>query len=207
MQTLRYAEVSALHLEAETFAQLRTLADTQPGRPGGFGYEADNPWHQLVIEPHCYGCWVHTGVVEDGPLDELPASLVAVLREAHAHDAVWVLFDGDVAPLLDLLTFDHPDPPVEPMPRRVVFGYQVPVHVEVEDGVVARDDHRRDAGPRSRPDRRRRRLPRGRVGRLGRWPELAVLVVRLLTRPLPAPSIHSDEPGNSPGFVVSGHLA
>ena len=138
MQILRYAEVSALHLEPETFAQLRTLADTQPGRPGGFGYEAKNPWHQLVIEPHCYGCWVHTGVVEDGPLDELPASLVAVLREAHAHDAVWVLFDGDVAPLLDLPAFDHPDPPAEPTPRRVVFGYQVPVHVEVEDGVVAR---------------------------------------------------------------------
>jgi len=138
MQTLRFVEVSALHLEHETFAQLRTLADTQPGRPGGFGYDAGNPWHQLIVEPHTYGCWVHTGVVGDGPTAELPGSLVGVLREASANDAVWVLFDCDLTPMLDLPVFEHPDPAVEPTPRRVVFSYQVPVHVEVEDGQVAR---------------------------------------------------------------------
>ena len=138
METLRFAEVSALHLEPETFAQLRTLADTQPGRPGGFGYDAENPWHQLIVEPHTYGCWVHTGVVEDGPTDEMPASLIAVLREAFAAEAVWVLFDNDLTPMLGLPVFEHPEPEAEPTPRRVVFSYQVPVHVEVEDGQVGR---------------------------------------------------------------------
>ena len=138
METLRYSEVSALHLEPDTFARLRALAATRPGRPGGFGYDAENPWHQLIIEPHTYGCWVHTGVVEDGLTDELPASLVAVLREAHVSDAVWVIFDSDLTPLLDLPVFEHPEPTPEAPPRRVVFSYQVPVHVEVEDGQVGR---------------------------------------------------------------------
>lgn len=137
METPRFAEVSALHLEPETFARLRNLADTQPGRPGGFGYDADNPWHQLIAEPHSYGCWVHTGVVEDGSTAELPASLAGVLREASANDAVWVLFDSDLTPMLDLPVFEHPEPAAQPTPRRVVFGYQVPVHVEVEDGQVS----------------------------------------------------------------------
>lgn len=137
MDTLRFAEVSALHLEPETFAQLRALADTQPSRPGGFSYDADNPWHQLIVEPHTYGCWVHTGIVEDGPT-ELPASLISVLRDAFASDAVWVLFDSDLTPLLDLPVFEHPNPAPEPTPRRVVFSYQMPVHVEVEDGQVGR---------------------------------------------------------------------
>lgn len=138
MEALRFAEVSALHLEPETFARLRTVADSQPGRPGGFGYDADDPWHQLIVEPHSYGCWVHIGIVEDAPTDKLPSSLIGVLREANARDAVWVLFDSDLTPMLDLPTFDHPEPALEPQPRCVVFSYQVPMHVEVEDGQVAR---------------------------------------------------------------------
>lgn len=41
MQTLRFAEVSALHLEPEAFAHLRALAGTQPTRRSGFGYDAE----------------------------------------------------------------------------------------------------------------------------------------------------------------------
>ena len=144
MDTRRYGEVSVLYVEPETYAKLLHLAETGPGRPGGVGYDPDDPWHGLIVEPHSYGCWVHTGVVEDGGPDGLPASLLAVLREGHDSGADWVLLDADLEPLLDLPTFEHPDGPSRPgrfgampaPPRRVVFAYSVPVHVEVEDDRV-----------------------------------------------------------------------
>lgn len=97
------------------------------------------------MEPHSYGCWVHTGVVADGDTDGLPASLLAVLGEAHSSDATWVLFDADLQPMLDLPVFDRPDGPRRPnepapapaVPKRVVFSYPVPVCVVVEDGLVS----------------------------------------------------------------------
>ena len=146
MDTRRYGEVSVLHLEPETYAKLLHLAETGPSRPGGSRYDPEDPWHGLIVEPHSYGCWVHTGIVEDGDTEGLPASLLAVLREAAASDAAWVLFDADLEPLLDLPVFEHPDGPSRPgrggaapaEPRRVVFSYLVPVHVKVEDDTVTR---------------------------------------------------------------------
>ena len=145
MDTRRYGEVSVLHVESDTYAQLLHLAETGPGRPGGIGYDPENPWHQLIVEPHSYGCWVHTGVVADGDHDGLPAALLAILREGRDSDADWLLFDADLEPLLDLPVFEHPDGPTRPgvggvppaAPRRVVFSYLVPVCVVVEDGAVS----------------------------------------------------------------------
>lgn len=137
MDTRRFAEVSVLHLEPETYARLLDLAQTQPGRPGGFRYDAENPWHNLIVEPHTYGCWVHTGAAEDGMIEGVAESLIAVLREALASDATWVLFDSDLMPMLDLAVFEHPEP-IAPEPRRVVFSYLVPVCVAVEDGEIRR---------------------------------------------------------------------
>ncbi len=143
MDTRRFGEASVLHLEPETYAKLLHLAAAGPGRPGGSGYDPDDPWHALIVEPHTYGCWVHTGVLEDGPVDELPASLIGVLREAQASHATYVLFDADLLPLLDLPVFDHPETPSRPgaaspapIADRLVFAYRVPVHVEVEGGVM-----------------------------------------------------------------------
>lgn len=144
MDTRRYGEVSVLHIEPETYARLLHLAETGPGRPGGHGYNPEDPWHQLIVEPHSYGCWVHTSVAGDGDSEGLPASLLAVLRDAHASDASRVLFDADLAPLLDLPVFDHPDGPTRPSvggrppeeARRVVFSFLVPVCVVVEDELV-----------------------------------------------------------------------
>ena len=144
MDTRRFGEVSVLHLEPETYAKLLHLAETGRGRPSGARYDPEDSWHTLIVEPHSYGCWVHTSIVEDGEPDGLPASLLAVLRKAQASDAAWVLFDADLMPMLDLPVFEHPDPLVrpgrqpasEPEPRRVVFSYLVPVHVEVEDDQV-----------------------------------------------------------------------
>ncbi len=98
MDTRRFGEVSVLHLEPGTYAKLLALAEAGPGRPR-VGYDPEDPWHALIVEPHTYGCWVHTGVIEDGPTDELPTSLVAVLRDAHDSDAAYVLFDADLLPL------------------------------------------------------------------------------------------------------------
>ncbi|MGN7126829.1 hypothetical protein [Methylorubrum thiocyanatum] len=114
METLRFGEVSVLHLEPETHDRLLHLAETGPGRPGGARFEPEDPWHALIVEPHSYGCWVDTGLVGDAIPDELPASLLAVLREGHASDAVWILFDADLEPLLDLPVFDHPSGPARP---------------------------------------------------------------------------------------------
>ena len=114
METRRFGEVSVLHVEPETYVKLLNLAETGPGRPGGIGYNPDDPWHALIVEPQTYGCWVHTGVMDDGPLDELPASLVGVLREARDSDADYVLFDADLLPMLDLAVFEHPDSPTRP---------------------------------------------------------------------------------------------
>lgn len=114
MDTRRFGEVSVLHLEPATYARLLALAEDGPGRPGGIGYDPDDPWHALIVEPHTYGCWVHTGIIDDGPLDEPPASLFAVLREAHDSDATYVLFDADLVPLLDLPVFEHFDQPTAP---------------------------------------------------------------------------------------------
>lgn len=144
MDIHRYGEVSVLHIEPATYAKLLHLADTGPGRPGGTGYDAEDSWHQLIVEPHSYGCWVHTGVAEDGTDDGIAASLLAILRDARDHDACWVLFDADLEPLLDLPVFEHPDGPERPgragtppaPPKRVVFSYPVPVCIVVEDGVV-----------------------------------------------------------------------
>lgn len=138
METRRFAEVSVRHLEPETYARLLQLVVSAPGRPGGTRYDPEDPWHNLILEPHTYGCWVHTGIVEDGLEGDLPASLAAVLREAKASGAAYVLFDADLEPMFDLPVFDHPEPSPEPRPRHVVFSYQVPVHVEVEDGQVGR---------------------------------------------------------------------
>ncbi len=145
MDTRRYGEVSVLHIEPATYAKLLHLADTGPGRPGGRGYDPEDPWHQLIVEPHSYGCWVHTGIAEDGETEGLPPSLLAVLREARDSDADWLLFDADLEPLLDLPVFEHPDgprrpnapEPAPPPPKRVVFSYPVPVCVVVEDGLVS----------------------------------------------------------------------
>ena len=114
MDTRRFGEVSVLHLEPETYAKLLALAEDGPGRPGGARYDPEDPWHALIVEPHTYGCWVHTGVIDDGPPDELPASLLDVLREARDSDAAYVLFDADLVPLLDLPVFEHPEPPTKP---------------------------------------------------------------------------------------------
>lgn len=144
MDTRRYGEVSVLHIEPATYAKLLHLAETGPGRPRGRGYDPEDPWHQLIVEPHSYGCWVHTGIVDDGAECDLPSSLVEVLREAHASGACWVLFDADLEPMLDLPVFEHPDGPSRPgrggsapiAPKRVVFSYAVPVCVVVEDDLV-----------------------------------------------------------------------
>ncbi|MBA3517437.1 MAG: hypothetical protein H0T75_07310 [Rhizobiales bacterium] len=66
MDTRRFGEVSVLHLEPETYAKLIELAATGPGRPGGRGYDPENPWHSLIVEPHTFGCFVHTGIIDDG---------------------------------------------------------------------------------------------------------------------------------------------
>ena len=145
METRRYGEASVLHIEPVTYARLLHLADTGPGRPGGIGYDPDDPWHQLIVEPHSYGCWVHTGIVADGDSDDLPASLLAVLRAAHESDATWVLFDADLTPMLDLTVFEHPDGPRRPgvggpapeTGHRVVFSFLVPVCVVVEGDFVS----------------------------------------------------------------------
>lgn len=146
MQTRRYGEVSVLHIEPETYARLIHLADTGPGRPGGARYDPDDPWHALIVEPHAYGCWVHAGIVDDGEIGELRPSLIAVLRDGHASDADYVLFDADLESSLDLPVIEHAGGPHRPGisgpppagPRRVVFSYLVPVHVEVEDDQVCR---------------------------------------------------------------------
>lgn len=145
METRHYGEASVLHIEPDTYARLLHLAETGPGRPGGVGYGPHDPWHQLIVEPHSYGCWVHTGIVADGHSDGLPASLLAVLREAQEADATWVLFDADLEPLLDLAIFEHPDGPNRPgvggppadIARRVVFSFLVPVCVVVEGDLVS----------------------------------------------------------------------
>lgn len=145
MDTRRYGEVSVLHIEPDTYARLLHLAEIGPGRPGGIGYDPEDPWHGLIIEPHSYGCWVYTGIAEDGDNDDLPASLRAILRDGRASDADWVLLDADLEPMLDLPVFEHPDGPSRPgrngppplTTRRVVFSYLVPVHVEVEDDQVS----------------------------------------------------------------------
>ena len=144
MDTRRYGEVSVLHIEPATYAKLLHLAETGPGRPGGRGYDPDDPWHQLIVEPHSYGCWVHTGIAEDGETESLPGSLLAILREARDSDACWVLFDADLEPMLDLAVFEYPAGPSRPerggsapiAPKRVVFSYPVPVCVVVEDDLV-----------------------------------------------------------------------
>jgi hypothetical protein len=115
MDTRRFGEVSVLHLEPETYAQLLELAHAQPGCPGCPPYDPENPWHGLIVEPHRYGCWVHSGIIEDGDTGGLPASLLAVLHEAHASDAAWVLFDADLLPTLDLPVFEHPEPVAWPL--------------------------------------------------------------------------------------------
>lgn len=56
MDTRRYGEVSVPHIEPATYTKLLQLAETGQGRPGGRGYAADDPWHQLIVEPHPYGC-------------------------------------------------------------------------------------------------------------------------------------------------------
>lgn len=144
MDTRRYGEVSVLHIEPATYAKLLHLAGSGPGRPRGLGYDPEDPWHQLIVEPHSYGCWVHTGIAEDGETEGLPPSLLAILREALARDASWVLFDADLQPMLDVPVFEHPDgprrpnepKPAPPPPKRIVFSYPVPVCVVVEDGLV-----------------------------------------------------------------------
>ncbi|WP_442786086.1 DUF5983 family protein [Methylorubrum sp. SL192] len=91
--------------------ELRDVAETGPGRPGGAAYDAEDPWHALIVDPHSHGCWIHTGIVGAGMPDGLPASLVAVLRAAHAQDAVWILFDTELEPTtFDLPVFDHSSP-------------------------------------------------------------------------------------------------
>ncbi len=145
MDIRHYGEVSVLHIEPTTYAKLLHLAENGPGRPGGAGYDPNDPWHQLIVEPHSFGCWVHTGIAGDGEAAGLSVSLLAILRQALDSDASWVLFDADLQPLLNLPVFDHPDGPERParegkMPdrsRRVVFSYPVPVCVVVEDGLVA----------------------------------------------------------------------
>lgn len=106
---LFFLPASVRHLEPETYAKLRNVAETGPGRPGGAAYDPEDPWHALIVDPHSNGCWVHTGIVGADIPEGLPDSLVMVLRIGHDLDAVWVLFDGDLEPALDLPVFDHPD--------------------------------------------------------------------------------------------------
>lgn len=135
MDIRHYGEVSVLHIEPATYTKLLHLAETGLGRPGGTGYDADDPGHHLTVEPHSYGCWVHTDIAEDGNTEGVPTSLLAILREARDRDASWVLFDADLEPLLDLPVFEHPDGPERPGrtgltpagPKRVVFSCSVPV--------------------------------------------------------------------------------
>lgn len=147
MDIRHFTEVSALHLEPDTYAKLLALVEMQPGRPGGLPFDPDDPWHNLIVEPHTYGCWVHTGIAEDDILDGLPASLAGVLREALVSRATYVLFDADLPPEPDLPVFEHPEPAsAAPEARafdgapaqRVVFSFSVPVHVEVANGEVRR---------------------------------------------------------------------
>ncbi len=81
MHTRRFGEVSVLHLEPETYAKLLHLAKAGPGRPGGARYDADDPWHALIVEPHGYGCWVHTDIFGLDEHHVLPNSLLAILHE------------------------------------------------------------------------------------------------------------------------------
>lgn len=147
MQTRKFAEVAVVHLHPDVYDRLLTLAMADPRPSPRSGLGVDEPWDQLIVEPHRYGCWVHTEIASDSSGDELPASLLAVLREAVASDADWVLFDADLVPLLDLPTYHYPVDPVRPGPgrtpsaadnRHVVFSYLVPVHVEVTEDVVTR---------------------------------------------------------------------
>ena len=116
MDTKRYAEVSVLHIEPATYEVLLEVARTGPGRPGGARYDVDNPWHQLIVEPNSFGCWLHTGFLDDGDalVAGLPASLRAIASEAVDVDATWILFDADLQPMLDLPVFEHPGGPTRP---------------------------------------------------------------------------------------------
>ena len=87
MDTRRYGDVSVLHIEHATYAKLLHLAETGPGRPAGNGYNAADPWHQLIVEPHSYGCWVHTDIAEDDDAEGVPTSLLAILRERSRDNA------------------------------------------------------------------------------------------------------------------------
>lgn len=117
METKRYAEVSVLHIEPATYQVLLDLARTGPGDPGRSRYDPENPWHELIVEPHSDGCWLHTGFAEFGAdplIMGLPASLRDIGREAVEADATWILFLTDLTPMLDLPVYDHGDGPVPP---------------------------------------------------------------------------------------------
>lgn len=96
-----------LHLEPKIYAGPLYLARAGPGRPGGARYDPADPWHALIVEPHSYGCLVQTDNIGDGASDGLIVALLAVLREGHASNAIWILFDADLQPALDLPVFDH----------------------------------------------------------------------------------------------------
>lgn len=116
MHLRRYAEIGVVHIEPETYEALVGLSEHGPGRPGGRAYDPEDSWHQLIVEPHSYGCWVHTEVAEIIG-DDLPQSLLAILRDAAALDASWVLFDADMLPSEDRPVFDHGDGPERPSDR------------------------------------------------------------------------------------------
>ena len=125
MQTRRFAEVAVIHLEPDVYDRLLALAMADPRTYPRSELGVDGSWDQLIVEPHRYGCWVHTEIASGPSGDELPASLLAVLREALASEADWVLFDADLVPLLDLPTYDYPVDPVRPGPSRTSSAAEI----------------------------------------------------------------------------------
>lgn len=116
MKLRRFAEVSPLHLEQQTWERLIDVMQSGPFSPQCGIYDPDNPWHQLIGDPMRYGCWLWTDFdrsLLDKLAEQLPRSLTTILVDARDAGADYVLFDVDVAPVENWPKFDHDFTPAE----------------------------------------------------------------------------------------------